>query len=86
LAPINIGTGTLISYATRDGSVAYDDVGGDHSPYTQALLKHFDSNEDVALMLRAVRDEVKRLTGNKQEPWEYGALSGDKVILSRLLR
>lgn len=86
LAPMNVGTGTLISFATRDGSVALDGVGGINSPYTQALLKHIDSNEDVELMLRAVGDEVMRLTKNQQQPWKYGALSGQKVIISELGR
>lgn len=86
LAPVNVGTGTLISFATRDGSVALDSVGGQHSPYTQALLKHLDTNEDVELMLRTVGDEVLRLTKNRQEPWKYGALSGQKVILPMLAK
>ena len=86
LAPMNVGTGTLISFATRDGSVALDGVGGINSPYTQALLKHIDSNEDVELMLRAVGDEVMRLTKNQQQPWKYGALSGQKIIISELSR
>ena len=86
LAPVNVGTGTLISFATRDGSVALDSVGGQHSPYTQALLKHLDANEDVELMLRTVGDEVLRLTKNRQEPWKYGALSGQKVILPMLAK
>jgi len=86
LAPMNVGTGTLISFATRDGSVALDSVGGINSPYTQALLKHIDSTEDVEIMLRAVGDEVMRLTKNQQQPWKYGALSGQKVIISELGR
>lgn len=85
LAPINVGTGTLISFATRDGAVAYDDVGvGANSPYTQSLLKHLDDNEDVDLMLRAVSDDVIKLTKNRQQPWKYGALTGTKVIISTL--
>ncbi len=86
LAPVNVGTGTLISFATRDGSVALDSVGGANSPYTQALLKHIDSTEDVELMLRSVGDEVMRLTKNLQQPWKYGALSGSKVVISALAK
>jgi hypothetical protein len=66
--------------------VALDSVGGQHSPYTQALLKYLDTNEDVELMLRTVGDEVLRLTKNRQEPWKYGALSGQKVILPMLAK
>ena len=84
LAPVNVGTGTLISFATRDGSVALDSVGGKHSPYTESLIKNLDMNEDIELMLRSVGDEVMRLTKNKQEPWKYGALSGQKIIIPTL--
>lgn len=85
LAPMNVGTGTLISFATRDGTVALDGVGGSiHSPYTESLLKHLDSEEDIDLMLRLVRDDVVKATQNKQEPWKYGSLSGGKVVISRL--
>lgn len=86
LAPMNVGTGTLISFATKDGSVAFDGVGGKHSPYTDALLRHIDQEEDIELMLRAVGDEVMKMTNNMQEPWKYGALSGDKVVLPLLAR
>ncbi len=71
LAPMNVGTGTLISFATKDGSVAFDGVGGKHSPYTDALLRHIDQEEDIELMLRAVGDEVMKMTNNMQEPWKY---------------
>jgi TPR repeat protein len=84
LAPMNVGTGTLISFATKDGSVAFDGVGGMHSPYTEALLRHIDREEDVELMLRTVGDEVLKMTNNIQQPWKYGALSGSKVILPLL--
>lgn len=84
LAPINVSTGTIISFATKDGGVAYDAGPGNNSPYTQSLMKYLDDNEDVEIMLRAVRDNVVKLTQNKQEPWKYGSLSGGKVIISKL--
>lgn len=86
LAPMNVGTGTLISFATKDGSVAFDGVGGEHSPYTDALLRHIDREEDIEIMLRSVGDEVMRMTNKMQQPWKYGALSGEKVILPLLAR
>ena len=84
LAPVNAPRGTLISFATRDGSVAFDSVGGNNSPYSISLAKNLDANEDISIVLRQVRDEVMLLTKNKQEPWEYGALSGGKIIISKL--
>lgn len=84
LAPMNVATGTLISFATRDGGVAYDGAGSSNSPYTTALVKLMDKDDDIALLLREVRDEVMAKTNGKQEPWEYGALSGGRLVISRL--
>ena len=77
------GTGTLISYATRDGSTAADG-NGRNSPYTSSLLAHLDANEDIALVLRRVRQQVLSSTAGRQEPWEYGSLVGGALVLSRL--
>jgi hypothetical protein len=85
LAPINAATGTLISYATRDGSVAADGRSS-NSPYTTALLAHLDEQEDIAIVLRKVRQQVLTHTQGAQEPWEYGSLIGDKLVLSQIGR
>lgn len=85
LAPVSTVSGTLLSYATRDGSVA-EDGNGRNSPYTTALLQHLDAQEDIALVLRRVRQSVLQATGQRQEPWEYGSLVGDQLIVSRLAR
>lgn len=81
LAPVSVSSGTLIAYATKDGATA-DDGNGQNSPYTTALLQHLDSQNDIAIVLRQVRQTVLRLTSNKQEPWEYGSLLGDTLVLS----
>jgi len=83
LAPISVSQGTLISYATKDGSVAADGD-GKNSPFTTALLQHIDTPEDIAVVLRKVRDQVMRDTGGLQQPWEYGSLSGGSLILSAI--
>ncbi|MFN4350398.1 MAG: caspase domain-containing protein [Hylemonella sp.] len=75
-------TGTLISYATKDGFVASDGE-GNHSPYTQALLQHLKNDADISLVLRRVRQQVLEATGGQQVPWEYGSLIGDELILAR---
>lgn len=85
LAPANVATGTLVAYATRDGSTS-EDGDGRHSPYTAALLAHLDADDDIAIVLRRVRQAVLKATGNRQEPWEYGSLVGDRLVLSRLGR
>ena len=83
LAPMQVPTGTLIAYATRDGGVAEDGTGR-HSPFTQALLDLIAEPEDISLILRRVRDRVMRDTSGRQQPWEYGSLSGGSLVFSRL--
>lgn len=85
LAPMNTSTGTLIAYATKDGATA-EDGAGNHSPYTAALLSHLDAPVDISLVLRQVRQSVLRTTSNRQEPWEYGSLVGDQLVLSVMAR
>ena len=84
LAPVQAPTGTLIAYAARDGGVAEDGTGR-HSPFTQALLDLIAEPEDISLVLRRVRDRVMHETAGRQQPWEYGSLSGGTLVLSRLL-
>ena len=81
LAPVSVTSGTLISYATKDGSVAFDGS-GKHSPYTQALLEHIDQPEDIGIVLRRVRERVMKLTNGQQQPWEYGSLTGGALVLA----
>jgi uncharacterized caspase-like protein len=85
LAPVNASSGTLVAYATKDGSTA-EDGRGRNSPYTAALLAHLDADEDIAIVLRRVRQAVLSATDQRQEPWEYGSLVGDQLVLSRLAR
>jgi len=85
LAPISVAEGTLIAYATKDGQVASDGGKGmKNSPFTFALLEHLADPDDINIVLRRVREKVKRATGGKQVPWEYGSLTGDALILSAI--
>jgi hypothetical protein len=84
LAPISAAQGTLISYATKDGQTASDGVGAKNSPFTLALLQHIGDPADIAVVLRKVRERVMQTTGGKQQPWEYGSLTGGELILSRI--
>ena len=68
LAPISVSQGTLISYATKDGSVAADGS-GKNSPFTKALLQHIDSPDDIAVVLRRVRG-----SGDEGDRWAAAAL------------
>jgi len=84
LAPMAVSEGTLIAYATKDGQVAQDGVGSKNSPFTTALLEHIGDPDDIAVVLRKVRDKVMRSTGGKQQPWEYGSLTGGALVLSAI--
>jgi len=75
------GTDTLIAYAARAGSTA-EDGHGDHSPLTTALLDNLTApGLDIRLAFGRVRDQVMKITGNKQEPFVYGSLGGGVVSL-----
>ena len=66
--------GTLIAYATLPNDTA-EDGGGDHSPFTQALLSVLGRpNELITEMMIDVTNEVLQLTNNRQQPWFQGSL------------
>jgi uncharacterized caspase-like protein len=72
---------TLIAYAAKAGSTALD---GDakNSPFTTALAKHLVTpGLDVRKAFGFVRDDVLKVTSNRQEPFVYGSLGGDDVPL-----
>jgi hypothetical protein len=69
--------GTIIAYATKQGSVAADGIGQRNSPFTSALLQYIQTpNLDVQIMFRRVSDSVNITTKEKQEPWTEGNLRG----------
>ena len=84
LAPINVSEGTLIAYATKDGQTAEDGAGDKNSPFTRALLEHLDDPDDIGLVLRTVRSKVMQRTNSRQQPWEYGSLTGGALVLSSI--
>lgn len=76
LAPAESGKGTLISYSTQPGNVALDGTGR-NSPFADALKEHITaSNDSIGDLLVAVRNDVMRVTADKQVPWEHSALRG----------
>jgi DNA segregation ATPase FtsK/SpoIIIE-like protein len=75
------GTDTLIAYAAKAGSTA-EDGQTDHSPLTTALLDNLTvPGLDIRLAFGRVRDEVMKLTNNRQEPFVYGSLGGGVTSL-----
>ena len=72
---------TLIAYAAKAGSVSYDGA-GPNSPFTTALMKHlFEPGLDIRIAFGRVRDEVMKMTANRQEPFVYGSLGGTTIAL-----
>jgi formylglycine-generating enzyme required for sulfatase activity len=75
LAPVESGSGTLISFSTQPGNVAADGSGR-NSPFTGPLVSHLaTSNDDLGAVLIAVRNDVMNATQRTQVPWEHSALT-----------
>jgi uncharacterized caspase-like protein len=77
LSKVNAPSGTLISFATRPGSVAADGTGR-NGLYTGALLASMDvQGLQIELALKRVVSAVKDASGGRQEPWMEGSIEGD---------
>jgi hypothetical protein len=77
LSKENAPSGTLISFATRPGSVAADGVGR-NGLYTGALLEAMDNKgQPIEQVLKRVVTSVKAESKNQQEPWMEGSIEGD---------
>jgi outer membrane protein assembly factor BamD (BamD/ComL family) len=82
LGPVgDVGPETLVAYAAKQGLTA-EDGNGDHSPFTTAILHSLpEPGLDIRLAFGRVRDEVLKITSNRQEPYVYGSLGGGNVAL-----
>jgi outer membrane protein assembly factor BamD (BamD/ComL family) len=82
LGPVgDVGSETLVAYAAKQGLTA-EDGKGDHSPFTTAILHSLpEPGLDIRLAFGRVRDEVLKITNNRQEPYVYGSLGGSNVAL-----
>jgi uncharacterized caspase-like protein len=72
---------TLIAFAARAGATASD---GDrkNSPFATALADHLTTpGLDLRKAFGYVRDDVLKATNNRQEPFIYGSLGGDDMVL-----
>jgi tetratricopeptide (TPR) repeat protein len=77
----SVAAGMLIAFATRPGQVAKDG-GGDHSPFTAALLKYIATpNLEILDMLRRVRRDVLQETNGEQITWDNESLFGDVFLV-----
>lgn len=77
LAKVEAPSGTLMSFATRPGSVASDGA-GKNGLYTEKLLLAMnDTGQPIELALKRVVSGVKAASNGQQEPWMEGSIEGD---------
>ena len=70
-------SGTLISFATKPGSVAADGTGR-NGLYTSVLLEQLNnSGQPIEQVLKKVVSGVRVASKNQQEPWMEGSIEGD---------
>ena len=81
LAPVETLGGALIGFATDPGREAYDGQ-GQHSPFTEALLKHIETpGLEINAMMTRVRADVVAATSLRQRPWATSSLL-DELFLA----
>jgi hypothetical protein len=73
LTRIKPGGGVFIAYATGAGSVALEGK-GEHSPFTQALLRNVKKPLSIDDMFSLVTREVALVTKGMQRPYKYASL------------
>jgi len=74
---VNAPSGTLISFATRPGSVASDGTGR-NGLYTGALLEQMNNQtQPIEQILKKVVSQVKARSNSQQEPWMEGSIEGE---------
>ncbi|MGE0211002.1 MAG: caspase family protein [Parvibaculaceae bacterium] len=76
LARVEPEAGTLIGFASREGTTA-DDGDGRNSPYAKALIDFIgEPGLEVNFLFRKVHDAVVGATQGRQQPFMHGALPG----------
>ena len=73
LTRLKPGGGVFIAYATDAGSVALEGE-GEHSPFTQALLRNLKKSISIDDMFSFVTKEVSQVTKGMQRPYKYASL------------
>lgn len=73
-------SGTMIAFATAPGTTALDGQGA-HSPFTEALLANIETpGIDIDVMMKRVRGQVTRSTGERQQPWTNSSLTAEVYL------
>lgn len=82
LALVEPARNTLVAYAAKEGTQAYDGDGR-NSPYASALIRTLEEpGIEIGKVFRRVRDRVLDATNGAQEPFLYGSLSADDIFLN----
>lgn len=80
LASIEPEGNVLVAYAAKHGTVA-EDGSGQNSPFTEALLAHIEEpGLEISILFRKVRDEVRKKTQRRQDPFIYGSLGSELLF------
>ncbi|MFN8348803.1 MAG: SUMF1/EgtB/PvdO family nonheme iron enzyme [Spirosomataceae bacterium] len=80
--PTNNPRGSMIVYATEEGSTADDNVSEKNGLFTSALLKYLTRpNLGIRSMLDQTTMEVERRSNGSQSPGRYDKLQGDFVFV-----
>lgn len=76
-----VSVNTVIAFAAKAGSFAIDGDGR-NSPYATAILNNLATpGLDLRIAFGRVRDEVLKVTNNRQEPFLYGSLGGAEISI-----
>jgi len=82
LAEIEPNGNTMVAYAAKAGSVAWDG-NGRNSPYAGALINALGEPKlEISFLFRRIRDQVLEFTQGEQEPYTYGSLSSEQLFLN----
>lgn len=72
----------VISFFAAEAGKTAAEIEGRNSPMTAALLKYAnDPNLEINFLFRAVRDDVRKATQNRQTPFMYGQLGRQRFYL-----
>lgn len=86
LAAVEPDGNVLVAYSAKHGTVA-EDGKGRHSPFTEALLAHIEEpGLEINFLFRRVRDEVRKKTERRQEPFLYGSLGSELMFFKTAAR
>jgi formylglycine-generating enzyme required for sulfatase activity len=77
LAQMDAPKGSFIAYATAPGKTAADGT-GNHGLFTQELLKEINTpGLELGMLMRRVRSNVAKETGDIQMPWDSSSMTGE---------